>query len=40
MYYVIGRTTNTVIEMFETLKEAEDWLNQDDRYLFWYIEQR
>jgi hypothetical protein len=40
MYCIIGRITNSVIEVFETLKEAEDWLKQDDRYLFWYIEQR
>ena len=40
MYYIIGRITNTVFNVFETEKEAQDWLDIDDRYLFWYIEQR
>jgi adenine specific DNA methylase Mod len=37
MYYIIGRITNSVFDVFETEKEALDWLKIDDRNLFWYM---
>ena len=40
MYYIIGRITNSVFDVFETEQEALDWLKIDNRHLFWYIEQR
>jgi hypothetical protein len=40
MYYIIGRITNSVFDVFETEQEALDWLEIDDRYLHWYFEKR
>lgn len=40
MYYIIGRVSEKVLKSFNTEKEAQDWLDIDDRYLFWYLEKR
>jgi hypothetical protein len=40
MYYIIGRITNSVLINFETELEAQQWLNIEDRFIFWYIEKK
>jgi hypothetical protein len=40
MYYIIGIITNSVLIKFDTELEAQQWLDIDDRHLFWFIEKR